>query len=71
MTVRVGSVTYPEPGLRTSTVRIAPLLGSTVLTMAVACVPPAGGADIDITAEVVYAVPPLTTSIPLLALPPK
>ena len=40
----VGSVTYPAPGFKTSIVRIAPLLGSTVLTIAVACVPPAGGA---------------------------
>ena len=66
----VGSVTYPAPGFKTSIVRIAPLVRSTVLTIAVACVPPAGGAVIDTVDEVVYPIPPLTTSIPLLALPP-
>ena len=65
----VGSVTYPAPGFKTSIVKIAPL-ESTVLTKAVACVPPAGGAVIDKTEVNEYPDPPLTTSIPLLALPP-
>ena len=65
----VGSVTYPLPGFNMSISKIAPL-PSTVLTMAVACVPPAGGAVIDTVEDVVYPDPPLITSIPLLALPP-
>ena len=65
----VGVVTYPEPGFKTSTFKIAPL-PSTSLTIAVACVPPTGGAVIDTVSDVEYPVPPLTTSIPLLALPP-
>ena len=68
-TVTVGVEVYPDPGLKTSTVRIPPLV-STVLTTAVACTPPAGGADMVTTEDIVYPVPGVITSIPLLDLPP-
>ena len=65
----VGVEVYPDPGFKTSTVKIPPV-PLTDPTDAVACVPPAGGADI-VTAEVVvYPDPGAVTSIPLLTLPP-
>ena len=47
-----------------------PPLPLTVLTCAVACVPPVGGADRVTADDVVYPDPAAVTSIPLLALPP-
>ena len=67
--VTVGAVVYPAPGIKRVTVLIAPL-ASTEPTWQVACVPPAGGAEI-VRAEVnEYPDPPATTSISLLGVPP-